>query len=74
MLLEDLDTLFEFIAAEPGRHARNSDFYRFVDKVAKHAFREAQPEFEAGRPVPLGEPINLKAQNVKWERMMPELG
>jgi FkbM family methyltransferase len=55
MLLKDLDTLFEYIAAERARHARDSDFYRFMDKVAKHAFREAQPEFEAGRPVPLGE-------------------
>jgi len=30
--------------------------------------------WQPGRPAPLGEPINLKAQNVKWERMMPDLG
>ncbi len=30
--------------------------------------------WQPGRPAPLGEAINLKAQNVKWERMMPDLG
>ena len=55
MLLSDLNTLFEFIAAHPRSHARDSVFYRFMDGLAKHAFRESEGEFKARRPVPLGE-------------------
>lgn len=33
-----------------------------------------QPSWQAGRPAPLGDPINLTAQELKWTRMMPELG
>jgi FkbM family methyltransferase len=55
VLLDDLQAPLEFIAAHPREHARGSDFYRFLDAVAKHAFREARPAFEAGAPVRLGE-------------------
>ncbi len=55
MLLDRFDSLFSFLAAYPQYHARDSTFYQFLDGVAKHAFREARPEFEAGRAVPLGE-------------------
>jgi FkbM family methyltransferase len=55
MLLDQLNTLLQLIAAYPQYHARDSDFYRFVDGVVKHAFHEVQPEFEAGQPVVIGE-------------------
>jgi FkbM family methyltransferase len=55
MLLEKFDSLLEFLAAYPQHHARDSRFYRFIDGLARHAFRDAQPQFEAGRPVPLAE-------------------
>lgn len=55
MLLDKFDSLLEFLAAYPQHHARDSRFYKFIDGLAKHAFREAQPQFEAGRPVPLAE-------------------
>lgn len=55
MLIEHLNTLFDFLASHPQHHARDSAFYRFVEPLAKQAFHEAQPSFEAGRGVPVAE-------------------
>jgi len=55
MLLERFNSLLEFLAHFPRDHARDSTFYRFVEGVAKYAFREAKPQFEAGLGVPFAE-------------------
>lgn len=55
MLLDRFDSFFAFLAAYPKYHARDTAFYRFVDGVAKQAFHEAQPLFEAGQKVPMAE-------------------
>lgn len=55
MLLEQFKTLFQFLASVPQLHARDSALYRFVEPLTTAAFHDAQPAFEAARPVPLGE-------------------
>lgn len=66
MLLDHLDTLLEFLAAYPQHHARETPFYRFVDGLAKQAFHEAQPAFEAGQKVRVAE---LGLIDLPYEKM-----
>jgi FkbM family methyltransferase len=66
MLVDRFDTLFEFLATYPQFHARDSAFYRFVEGLTKHAFHEAQPEFEAGKKVPMAE---LGLISLPYEKM-----
>ena len=66
MLLDHFDNLLEFLAAHPRDHARDTPFYRFVDGVAKYAFQEAQPAFEAGRKVSFAE---LGLIDLPYEKM-----
>lgn len=55
MLLDRFDSLMEFLATNSSQHARGTPLYRFADEVLKEAFREALPNFEAGKPVRLAE-------------------
>lgn len=55
MLLSNLVNIFKFLADHNAEHARDTEFYRFTDVVAKYAFHQARDAFEAARPVPLGE-------------------
>jgi len=55
MLLDELGSLLQFIATYPQYHARNSEFYRFVDGVVRYAFHEALPKYEAGQAINVGE-------------------
>ena len=55
MLVDHLDHLLTFLAAYPQHHARDSEFYRFAEGLAKEAFHEAQPAFVAGEAVTIGE-------------------
>lgn len=66
MLLDHFGNLLEFLAAHPRHHAHDTPLYRFVDGVAKYAFHEAQPEFEAGRKVSVAE---LGSINLPYEKM-----
>lgn len=55
MLVERFGNLFEFLADHPQDHARGTSFYRFVEGLTNAAFHEAQPAFEAGKKVAIGE-------------------
>jgi FkbM family methyltransferase len=55
MLLDRFDSLLTFLASVPTQHARETPFYRFMDGIVKEAFHEAQPSFEAGKPIPMAE-------------------
>jgi FkbM family methyltransferase len=66
MLLDDLSNLFEYLAAYPQYHSRDTPFYRFADGLVKRAFREAKPLFEAGEAVPFAE---FGLLNLPYEKM-----
>lgn len=55
MLVERFGNLFEFLADHPQDHARGTSLYRFVEGLINAAFHEAQPAFEAGKKVAIGE-------------------
>jgi FkbM family methyltransferase len=55
MLVERFGNLLEFLADHPKQHARGTSLYRFLEGLTLPAFHEVQPEFEAGKPVPLAE-------------------
>mgnify|MGYP001561578183 CR=1 FL=1 len=66
MLLDQLSSLLEFLAAYPQHHARDTAFHRFVDGIVKQAFREAKPVFESGQKVPIAE---LGLIDLPYEKM-----
>ena len=40
MILEQFDSLLEFLATNPSQHARGTPLYRFVDEVVKNASKK----------------------------------
>lgn len=55
MLVDHFQNLFQFLAAYPQLHSRESTFYKFVDGMARSGFLAAKPAFEAGEEVQVGE-------------------
>jgi FkbM family methyltransferase len=55
MLIEHLNTLFTCLASHPQLHTRGSTFYNFFEDLAKHAFLDAKPAFEAGNTLQIAE-------------------